>query len=162
MHDSASFEIKALLTLALLKSGTSAKDIQTAVDLASTARIMAAEEYLRAVSEEVSDTNVTNLKGARPHGAAGQKTCRHELEPGGLNSDIKALLSLLLLQAGATSQEIVTTMRMAAAAHAAGDAEIDPDQMIEADVVVEPPPAAARQTLRSERLAPVARTVRAA
>jgi hypothetical protein len=168
MHDSASFEIKALLTLALLKSGTSAKDIQTAVNVASAARLMVVEEYAELIRSEESgpDANVTNLYEARHGVAAGSPQSRKRgLEVDGMNSDIKALLSVLLLQHGASPKEILTTLRMAAAARAADDEEMSPEQMAdEEDVRREPEKRhpTPKQTLRNELLAPIAKVARAA
>src|ERR1700744_4660361 len=111
MHDSASFEIKALLTLALLKSGTSAKDIQTAVNVASAARLMIAQEYaaLARSDEGRLDGKVTNRRGE-------PLSQKQELNTDSVHAEIKALLSLLLLQNGASQKEILTTLRLATAA----------------------------------------------
>ncbi len=56
------FDIKALLTLLLLKSGTSSKDIQTAVNMAAAARLMVAEESAEPEqSAEAQETNASNV-----------------------------------------------------------------------------------------------------
>ena len=118
MHDTALTEIKALLSLALLKSGTSAKDIQTAIDVAATTRLMAGEEGARFAHDDRNgaDGNVTNVRDLRHCNVAATVRDRKREQPiSGLNGDVKALLSLLLLQHGATSREILTTLRMAAA-----------------------------------------------
>ncbi len=167
MHASASFEIKALLTLALLKSGTSAKDIQTAVNAASAARLMAAEEYAEFVGsdESGSDANVTNIYEARHGVATGSAQSRKRApQVDSMNSDIKALLSLLLLQHGASPKEILTTLRMAAAARAAEDEEMSSEQIDDEDVRRESEKRhlTAKQAMRNELLAPVAKVVRAA
>jgi hypothetical protein len=93
------FDIKVLLTLLLLKQGTSSKDIQIAVKLTAAARLMVAEEYADR-NETPAASNITNIRSVRvadrpfePHADA-------------MNSDIKALLMLLLLQNGASSREI--------------------------------------------------------
>jgi hypothetical protein len=167
MHDSASFEIKALLTLALLKSGTSAKDIQTAINVASAARLMVIEEYAELVrsGESGSDANVANIYEAR-HGVSpsAPQSRRRGLEVDGMNSDIKALLSVLLLQHGASPKEILTTLRMAAAARTADDEEM-PEQMAgEEDARREPERrhSTPKQALRNELLASIAKVARAA
>jgi hypothetical protein len=158
MHDSASFEIKALLTLALLKSGTSAKDIQTAVSIASAARLMAAQEYAELARSEESrlDSKVTNIRGE-------PISRKPELNMGGVHSEIKALLSLLLLQHGASQKEILTTLRLAtaAAAQMAEEDEDEAEQMVEEEVPQQPERRnpTAKQTLRNEQLAPAAAKV---
>jgi hypothetical protein len=167
MHDSSPFEIKALLTLALLKSGTSAKEIQMAVNVTSAARLMAAEEYGELVRDEEGrpDANVTSIYDARHGTAAGSpQSCKRGLEIDGMNSDIKALLSLLLLQHGASPKEILTTLRMAAAARAAEDEETSSEQIADDDVRRDPEKRhpTPKQTLRNEFLAPLAKTARAA
>src|ERR1700759_1627733 len=118
MHDTALTEIKALLTLALLKSGTSAKDIQNAIDVAATTRLMAGEECVEPALEIRNDvdSNVTNIRDVRPGATIATREARRPQPISAINGDVKALLSLLLLQNGATSREILTTLRMAAAA----------------------------------------------
>jgi hypothetical protein len=164
MNNSAmNFDIKALLTLLLLKSGTSPKDIQTAVNMAAAARLMAAEECAEpAPSAEAEETNTSNVTNIRPvlNDEAESAAAPRKFEPhaDAMNSDIKALLTLLLLQNGASSREIQTTLRMAAAVR---------DMM--ADEPSEPPPAdvstaavgripetrsSLKQAVRNERLAP--------
>jgi hypothetical protein len=161
MHDSASFEIKALLTLALLKSGTSAKDIQTAVNVASAARLMIAQEYaaLARGDEGRFDSKVTNMRGE----PLGQK---QELNTDSVHCEIKALLSLLLLQNGASQKEILTTLRLASAAAAqmAEEDQDDAEQMVEEEVPQQPERRnpTAKQTLRNEQLAPTTKVMRAA
>jgi hypothetical protein len=119
MHNAAmSFDIKALLTLLLLKQGTSSKDIQTAVNLTAAARLMVAEQYAEtAPSEDLEAGNVTSIRPARRSGADTVSGARpFEPHADAMNSDIKALLMmlLLLLQNGASSREIQTTLRLAA------------------------------------------------
>src|ERR1700753_858174 len=151
MHDSASFEIKALLTLALLKSGTSAKDIQTAVNVASAARLMIAQEYaaLARSDEGRFDGKVTNMRGE-------PLSRKQELNVDGVHSEIKALLSLLLLQNGASQKEILTTLRLAtaAAARIADEEEDEIEQAVEEEVRQQPErrTMTPKQALRSEQL----------
>src|ERR1700761_2375460 len=179
MHDTASFEIKALLTLALLKSGTSAKDIQTAVDVASTARLMIIEEYAelaRRDESDASDSNVTRIYETR-QGAPAPRRLEPQQAPQveGVNSDIKALLSLLLLQHGASQKEISTTLRLAAAARAAENVEKSDEaapervetqerpERVERTAKPEPRDAekrvSAKQAMRNDFLAAIPRTV---
>ena len=68
MHNSAmNVDVKALLTLLLLKQGTSARDIQTAVNLTAAARLMVAEEYADMTQEDDAPEadNVTRLRSTR-------------------------------------------------------------------------------------------------
>ena len=115
MHDTALTEIKALLTLALLKAGTSGTAIQTAIDVAATTRLMAGEEGAEFIHDERNGADGTNVRDLRQGDAAAAVRDRKREQPvSALNGDVKALLSLLLLQHGATSREILTTLRMAA------------------------------------------------
>jgi hypothetical protein len=189
MHDTALTEIKALLSLALLKSGTSASAIQTAIDIAATTRLMAGEECAEFTHDERNgaDGLVTNVRDLRHGDAAAAVRDRKREQPlSTLNGDVKALLSLLLLQHGATSREILTTLRMAAATRrqdgehtAAQERErTEPEEPIE--VVAPPTPqkphialrpdmlpddirlATPKQRMRNEYLAPIEQSPRAA
>jgi hypothetical protein len=150
------------LTLALLKSGTSARDIQTAVNVASAARLVIVEEYaeLTRIEESWFDARVANIREVRRDEPASRKPEPHI---DGMHSEIKALLSLLLLQHGASQKEILTTLRLAtAAARTAGD-EDEPDTVDE-DAPREPERRGStpKQVLRNEQLAPIAKVMRAA
>lgn len=186
MHDTALTEIKALLSLALLKSGTSASAIQTAIDVAATTRLMAGEECAEFTHDDRNgaDGNVRDLR----HGdaAAAVRDRKREQPISTLNGDVKALLSLLLLQHGATSREILTTLRMAAATrrqdseHTAGQERerAEPEEPIEATATPMPQkshialrpdmlpddirPATPKQRMRNEYLAPIEQSPRAA
>jgi len=93
MNNSAmNFDIKALLTLLLLKSGTSSRDIQTAVNLTAAARLMVAEEYAEtAPIDEVATPeggNVTKIRSARNADAV--TTARnYDPQTDAMNSDIR-------------------------------------------------------------------------
>jgi hypothetical protein len=165
MHDTALTEIKALLTLALLKSGTSSRDIQNAIDVAATTRLMAGEEYaaLDRDDSDIADRNVTNIRDLRNGNAAPAPRARKRQEPiSGLNGDVKALLSLLLLQHGATSREILTTLRMAAAMPSQEDGQDTEPTETEQPETVATVLAAPRQRVRNEHLAPIGRPKRVA
>ena len=92
-----------------------------------------------------------------------------------MNSDVKALLSLLLLQHGATSREILTTLRLAATTREQDDEQTELEQTVEPGIPPRPvvahrpeirsaeiPPSTPKQRLRNDHLAPIARTTRAA
>jgi hypothetical protein len=159
MHDTALTEIKALLSLALLKSGTSAKDIQNAIDVAAMTRLIAGEEGAAFDHDDRSTAGpVTNIRDLR-HGDAPRERKRQP-PISGLNGDVKALLSLLLLQHGASAKEILTTLRMAAATSV--QEEDDEQAEFEQPVAVATVLATPRQRLRNEHLAPIDRPKRVA
>jgi hypothetical protein len=168
MNNSAmNFDIKALLTLLLLKSGTSSRDIQTAVNLTAAARLMVAEEYAEAAapSDEAAPEggNVTKIRTARSIEAEAEAR-QYDPQADAMNSDIKALLMLLLLQSGASSREIRTTLRLAAKSRGAATeekAETPVEDMAVAAVskVLETRAMNPRQmqaAVRAEQLAPIA------
>jgi hypothetical protein len=176
MHNSTmNFDIKALLTLLLLKQGTSSKDIQTAVNLTAAARLMVAEEYLDLMQQDGAPEgrNVTKLRSGRQPEAARP----FDPQADAMNSDIKALLMLLLLQNGASSREIQTTLRLASKLRGAtadeqteaplrdvAVAALSKALEMRAEPLPEPLPetrtetrtASPKQTLRAEHLAPIA------
>jgi hypothetical protein len=157
------FDIKALLTLLLLKQGTSSKDIQTAVNLTAAARLMVAEEYAElAPSEDAPEAgNVTKIRPARRCEADTVADARRfEPHADAMNSDIKALLMLLLLQNGASSREIQTTLRLAARSRGlmADEQAEEPAEEIAIVAVSKVQEARAmspKQALRSDQLAPI-------
>jgi hypothetical protein len=147
------FDIKALLTLLLLKQGTSSKDIQTAVKLTAAARLMVAEEYADR-NETPAACNITNIRAVR--------VVDRPSEPhvDTMSSDIKALLMLLLLQNGASSREIQTTLRLSARTRgAAADEESETLEeavpLVEVSKVLETRAITPKQAVRAERLAPL-------
>lgn len=156
-NSAMNFDIKALLTLLLLKQGTSSKDIQTAVNLTAATRLMVAEEY--ADQDETPDSgNVTSIRSARN----GENSARSfEPHADAMNSDIKALLMLLLLQNGASSREIQTTLRLATksrsfAADEASGACQEAVPVAEVTKALETRAMTPKQALRAEHLAPIA------
>jgi hypothetical protein len=150
MDNSAmNFDIKALLTLLLLKQGTSSKDIQTAVKLTAAARLMVAEEYADR-NEAPAASNITNIRAVR--------VVDRPFEPhlDTMNSDIKALLMLLLLQNGASSREIQTTLRLAARTRGAASETIEEAvPLVEVTKALESRAMTPKQAVRAERLAPL-------
>ena len=124
MHNAATMnsDVKALLTLLLLKTGTSSQEIHNSLQLAAASRVMMAEEYATP-ARNAPDTATNNVAKLRPIGgtndivSAAAKRMKQSADS--MNSDIKALLTLLLLKNGAGSNEIQTALRMAAAQRAA-------------------------------------------
>jgi hypothetical protein len=160
MHISAAMasDTKALLTLWLLKTGTTPAEIRTALQLAATSRLMAAEEqgFVRTagapippahnVSQLHPSFDVEVLKAAR----------EAELAAEAMNSDIKALITMSLLKIGTSSDEIHSALRLASRSRAAV-AEIPsdgipagalPDGMPDAFAAATP-----KQVFRNEHLA---------
>jgi hypothetical protein len=120
-------DIKALLTLWLLKTGTNAQEIHTALQVAAASRVMVAEENGDSSRNEdaaIVPHNVSKLRPASDVLAAARK---QQQQADAMNSDIKALLTLSLLKIGATSNEIQTALRLAAASRAAtGEERAEP------------------------------------
>ena len=124
MHNAATMnsDVKALLTLLLLKTGTSSQEIHNSLQLAAASRVMMAEESATSV-RSAPDATTNNVAKLRPIGgtndivSAAAKRMKQSADS--MNSDIKALLTLLLLKNGAGSSEIQTALRMAAAQRAA-------------------------------------------
>lgn len=161
-------DVKALLTLLLLKTGTGSPEIHNALQLAATSRVMMAEEYANPSRAQVAEpvgtgNNVARLRpvaaGNVPETSASVRRMKQSADA--MNSDIKALLTLLLLKSGADAVEIQTALRMASAARAAAAAE--EAEAVRAEAQAEAASAAmtelasitARQTLRNEQLASV-------
>lgn len=159
-------DVKALLTLLLLKTGTSSPEIHNALQLAATSRVMMAEEHANPSRAQVAEPAGSNIARLRPVAAGNvpetsASVRRMKQSADAMNSDIKALLTLLLLKNGAGATEIQTALRMAAASRAAAAAE--EAEAVRAETQAEAASAAmtefaaitARQTLRNEQLAPV-------
>src|SRR4051812_32268732 len=95
-------DVKALLTLWLLKAGTSPETIQMTLQLAAASRIMVAEEHAAPPPNDRREPRPANVAKLRPAtDANAAATNRARLNVGAMNSDIKALLSLALLKVGA-------------------------------------------------------------
>jgi hypothetical protein len=168
MQNSAAMnsDVKALLTLLLLKTGTSSPEIHNALQLAAASRVMMAEEHAnptRMQATEASSSNVAKLRPVAavnvPETSAAVRRMKQSAEA--MNSDVKALLTLLLLKSGADSSEIQTALRMAAASRAVAAAE--EAESIRVETQAEATSAAmnelasitARQAVRNELLAPI-------
>lgn len=116
-------DVKALLTLLLLKTGTSSQEIHNSLQLAAASRVMMAEETATPSRGQAPDAMTNNVAKLRPIGGASDTLTaaarRMKQHADSMNSDIKALLTLLLLKNGAGANEIQTALRMAAASRAA-------------------------------------------
>ena len=156
-------DIKALLTLLLLKTGTTPKEIHTVLMVASTSRVMIAEEYAASHPEHAS--NVPMWTATRSNVPA--SLAEFDPEADGIYSDIKALLSLVLLQNGVSANEIQTTLRVAATSRRAiaerREDFQDQDDILQNDDIPQKPAsrtperrqATARQSLRNDALSPI-------
>jgi hypothetical protein len=153
-------DIKALLTLLLLKSGTSSREIQTVLMVAATSRVIVAEETA------VPQRPANPLEGLASNVAAIRPAVRldaTDFDPNAvsMHSDIKALLTLVLLQSGVNSDDIQTTLRLAAASrasmtetHREASAPINIAERA-ANLPADIRPMAAKQALRADHLAPI-------
>ena len=155
-------DVKALLTLWLLRMGTSPEAIQMTLQLAAASRIMMAEEQAASPDERAPPaSNVAKLRLLADANAAAANEER--LNTDAINSDVKALLSLALLKSGASSREIQMTLRLAATSRTGlDDADNEPRQL----AVTTEPVAIRRagivsltpkQMLRNEHLDPISR-----
>jgi hypothetical protein len=159
-------DIKALLTLWLLKTGTGSQEIRTVLQLAATSRMMAAEERAdRSLDEDGPQAagNVAKLRSEASAAAASEEMQNLRA----VNSDIKALLSLSLLKIGATANEIQSAMRLASASRASATTttatataeRAEPSRTVR-QAELENRPAevvsmTAKQALRNDHLAPI-------
>jgi hypothetical protein len=151
-------DIKALLTLWLLKTGTNAQEIHTALQVAAASRVMVAEENAGPLRTEEATVVPNNIAKFRPASEAMAVARKQQQQADAMNSDIKALLTLSLLKIGATSNEIQTALRLAAASRVAvaeerveaarTEAQIRPEPAAEAAPAptVGPVPAAVNDT----------------
>lgn len=121
-----SSDVKALLTLLALKTGTTSPEIHHALQLAAASRVMMAEEHA-SPSRMQAETSASNVAKLRPHAGNVPETSasvrRMKQSAEAMNSDIKALITLMLLKNGADANEIQTALRMASASRAAAAAE---------------------------------------
>jgi hypothetical protein len=119
-------DVKALLTLLALKTGTSSPEIHHALQLAAASRVMMAEEHANP-SRSQADTTASNVAKLRPNTNNVPETSasvrRMKQSADAMNSDIKALITLMLLKNGADANEIQTALRMAASSRATAAAE---------------------------------------
>ncbi|QUS37674.1 hypothetical protein RPMA_01435 [Tardiphaga alba] len=119
-------DVKALLTLLALKTGTSSPEIHHALQLAAASRVMMAEEHANPArgTADATASNVARLRPSAnnvPETSASVRRMKQSAEA--MNSDIKALITLMLLKNGADANEIQTALRMAAGSRAAAAAE---------------------------------------
>jgi len=157
-------DIKALLTVLLLKTGTTPKEIQTVLMVASTSRVMIAAEYAASRTENPVETTTGNVSSIGRAASSDVPANPAEFDPetDGVYSDIKALLSMVLLQNGVSTNEIQTTLRVAAASRRAMAEQREESADQEEDIPQKPASrtperrqATATQTLRSDRLSPI-------
>jgi hypothetical protein len=157
-------DVKALLTLLLLKTGTSSPEIHNALQLAAASRVMMAEEHAspsRTQGADATGGNVAKLRptapGSVPETSASVRRMKQSADA--MNSDIKALLTLLLLKSGADANEIQTALRMAASSRTA--AALEEAESVRAEAQAEAASAAmnelasitGKQVVRNDQLA---------
>jgi hypothetical protein len=127
-------DVKALLTLLALKTGTSSPEIHHALQLAAASRVMMAEEHANP-SRSQADITASNVAKLRPNANMPETSAsvrRMKQSADAMNSDIKALITLMLLKNGADANEIQTALRMAAGSRAAAAAEEAEAQRVDA------------------------------
>jgi hypothetical protein len=157
-----SCEIKSLLTLWLLKTGTAPQEIQTALQIAATWRAMAAEEPEQWPQSDGWPQSATgNVTKIRP--TSKTSLSREEIQNfNTTNSEIKALVTLSLLKIGTTANEIQIAVRLAGAsrADAAKDkatalraASAAAPRVVRTVAALTPTP---KQVVRNVHLAPIA------
>lgn len=159
-------DVKALLTLLLLKTGTGSPEIHNALQLAAASRIMMAEEHSNPIRTQGAENSASNVAKLRPGTQAGvpetsASVRRMKQMADTMNSDIKALLTLLLLKSGADAGEIQTALRMAASSRAAAAAEEAESARAETQAeaasiaMTELASITAKQSVRNEQLASI-------
>ena len=109
-------DIKALLTLLLLKTGTTSAEIRTSLQFASTWRTMAVDERGNDPARDMPAAN--NVAKLYPNSDAEAAARNMQLTIEAMNSDVMALLTLSLLKNGSTSEEIQKALRLAALSRA--------------------------------------------
>jgi len=112
-------DIKALLTLWLLKIGTTPAEIRTSLQLAAASRAMATDEqaYGRpepAQSSPAGHLIASNIARLYPNSEAEIAARRARLALEATNSDVMTLITLSLLKVGTSSDEIQKALRLAA------------------------------------------------
>ena len=118
-------DVKALLTLLALKTGTTSPEIHHALQLAAASRVMMAEEHANPARGH-ADATASNVAKLRPNANMPETSAsvrRMKQSADAMNSDIKALITLMLLKNGADANEIQTALRMAASSRAAAAAD---------------------------------------
>jgi ribosomal protein L7/L12 len=152
-------DIKALLTLWLLKTGTNAQEIHTALQIAAASRVMVAEENAGPGRPEETAPAANNIAKFRPASEALSNARKMRQQADAMNSDIKALLTLSLLKIGTSSNEIQTALRLAAASRVpATEERAEPARVEEAaqpEVATASDAETAKQALRNDHLAPI-------
>jgi hypothetical protein len=148
-------DVKALLTLWLLKMGTTTQEIQTVLQLAAASRVMVAEELSLLSMEEIrphqTARNVASLRSASAPNAAVTQTLA-------MHSDIKALLTLALINVGVSLDDIQMTLRLAAGSRTECARDEEDDAPVSEPVRQAAPPAAPAapsRPLRAGHLAPI-------
>jgi hypothetical protein len=122
-------DIKALLTLWLLKTGTTPAEIRTSLQLTATSRAIAADEHSAARPETVQLAPAGNLNSAGniarlyPNSEAEIAARKAQLSVEAMNADVMTLITLSLLKIGTSSDEIQKALRLAALSRAPGKEE---------------------------------------
>jgi len=150
-------DIKALLTLWLLKAGTTSAEIRTSLLLAATSRAMATDEHGYGRSEtanlaqgSLAPAIVSNIARLYPNSDAEIAARKTQQAVEAMNSDVMALITLSLLKVGTSSDEIQQALRLAALSRA----PLQEEKAQPARPAPEPISVASKQALLNELLAP--------
>jgi hypothetical protein len=116
-------DIKALLTLWLLKIGTTPAEIRTSLQLAAASRAMATDEQASARQEPAQSSPAghliaSNIARLYPNSEAEIAARRAQFALEATNSDVMTLITLSLLKVGTSSDEIQKALRLAALSRA--------------------------------------------
>jgi hypothetical protein len=109
-------DIKALLTLWLLKTGMTPAEIRTSLQLAAASRAMASDE--QAYGRPDTSQTAGNVARLYPNSEAEVTARKAQLAVEAVNSDVMALITLSLLKVGTSSDEIQKALRLAALSRA--------------------------------------------
>jgi hypothetical protein len=155
-------DIKALLTLWLLKIGTTPAEIRTSLQLAAASRAMATDEQDDDRPEPVSASPASQLIASNiarlyPNSEAEIAARRAQSALEATNSDVMTLITLSLLKVGTSSDEIQKALRLAALSRAAIRDESGTGSLPDAAPDLPDPPRtsiASKQAALNELLAP--------
>jgi hypothetical protein len=109
-------DIKALLTLWLLKTGMTPAEIRTSLQLAAASRAMASDE--QAYGRPDTSQTAANVARLYPNSEAEVIARKAQQAIEAVNSDVMALITLSLLKVGTSSDEIQKALRLAALSRA--------------------------------------------
>jgi hypothetical protein len=116
-------DIKALMTLWLLKTGTTPAEIRISLQLAATSRAIASDEQASARPDPAQlppagHPTASNIARLYPNSDAEIAARKTHLAVEAMSSDVMTLVTLSLLKVGTSSDEIQKALRLAALSRA--------------------------------------------